>query len=98
MCNIDRDIDRQTESKLLGLGINLISKVIEDSLSKNNRSDSTDILATATTAYQQGKITKSQLMAVINALDEPEWIKNGTKPPTHPMVARLIRDAQLLQQ
>ena len=70
MCNINRDIDRKTESLLLGLGINLISKVIEDSLSNNNLANSTDVLGTATTAYQQGKITKTQLMAVINALDE----------------------------
>jgi hypothetical protein len=37
---------------------------------ENNPIQSTDVLATATTAYQQGKITKSQFMAVIDALDE----------------------------
>ncbi|MEY2833331.1 MAG: hypothetical protein RLZZ574_2590 [Cyanobacteriota bacterium] len=94
MCNIDR----RAEAQILAMGLNLITKAIEASVKENNPIQSTDVLATATTAYRAGKITKSQFMAVINALDEPEWVKNGTKPPTHPMVARLIRDAQLLQQ
>jgi hypothetical protein len=93
MCNIDR----KAEAEILAMGLNLITKAIEASVRVQDPIQSTDILATATTAYQQGKITKNQFMAVINALDEPDWVKNGTKPPTHPMVARLIRDAQLLQ-
>lgn len=94
MCNIDR----RAETQLLAMGLDLIKTAMEASLRSEVPSQSTDVLAVATTAYQQGKITKNQLMAVINALDEPDWVKNGTKPPTHPMVARLIRDAQLFQQ
>lgn len=94
MCNIDR----QAEAQLLAMGINLITKAMEAAVRENSPVASTDVLGAATSAYTQGKITKSQFMAVINALDEPDWVKNGTKPPTHPMVARLIRDAQLLQQ
>ncbi|MBW4535201.1 MAG: hypothetical protein KME09_14800 [Pleurocapsa minor HA4230-MV1] len=80
MCNIDRG----AEAQILTMGLNLITKAIEASVKENNHIQSTDVLATATTAYQQGKITKSQFMAVINALDEqasstkahdqPSWI------------------------
>jgi hypothetical protein len=94
MCNIDR----QAETQLLAMGLDLIKTAMSAGLKSQIPSQSTDVLAAATTAYRAGKITKNQLMAVINALDEPNWAKNGTKPPTHPMVARLIRDAQLLQQ
>lgn len=66
MCNIDR----RAEAQLLAMGLNLITTVIEASVRENNPVQSSDVLATATTAYQQGKITKSQFMAVINALDE----------------------------
>jgi hypothetical protein len=65
MCNINRD----AEMALLTVGINLISKAMEASL-RDNIPQSTDVLAAATSAYQQGKITKIQLVAVINALDE----------------------------
>ena len=69
MCNLNRD----AEMALLTVGINFINKAMEASL-RDNIPCSTDVLATATTAYQQGKITKAQLMAVINALDEqPSW-------------------------
>jgi hypothetical protein len=94
MCNIDRS----AETQLLAMGLNLIKTAMEASLREQAPSNLTDVLAAATSAYQQGKITKNQLMRVIDALDEPDWVKNGTKPPTHPIVARLIRDAQLLQQ
>jgi hypothetical protein len=66
MCNINRD----GEMALLSMGLNLISQAIEASNRVDQPIQSTDVLATATTAYQQGKITKNQLMAVINALDE----------------------------
>lgn len=72
MCNINRD----AEMALLTVGINFINKAMEASL-RDNIPCSTDVLAAATNAYQQGKITKTQLMAVINALDEqtaePSW-------------------------
>jgi hypothetical protein len=69
MCNIDR----KAEAEILTVGLNLITKAIEASVRENNPMQSTDVLATATTAYQQGKITKNQLMAVINALDEQAY-------------------------
>jgi hypothetical protein len=39
--------------------------------------NTTDVLATATVAYQQGKITKAQYFAVINALDESSSVTNN---------------------
>ncbi len=80
MCNIDR----RAEAQIMAMGLNLITKAIEASVRENNPIQSTDVLATATTAYQQGKITKNQLMAVINALDEP-----SQKQSTHPYRAWL---------
>ncbi|NJL51348.1 MAG: hypothetical protein HC930_02450 [Hydrococcus sp. SU_1_0] len=65
MCNIDRS----AETQLLTMGLSLIKTAMEASL-QDQPSQSTDVLGAATTAYQQGKITKSQFMAVINALDE----------------------------
>ena len=73
MCQINRD----AETKLLAMGLNLIGQAIEASLRENNPIDSTDVLSTATTAYQKAKITKSQLMAVINALDESAYQQNA---------------------
>ena len=52
------------------LGFSVIEKAMEVDLSANSANTSTDVLGTATQAYQQGKITKNQFMAVINALDE----------------------------
>jgi hypothetical protein len=50
------------------VGLNLLSQLISSELSSNTQS--THVLATVTVAYQQGKITKAQYFAVINALDE----------------------------
>jgi hypothetical protein len=69
MCNIDR----RAEAQILTMGLNLITKAIEASVREDNPTQSTDVLGAATTAYQQGKITKNQLMAVINALDEQTY-------------------------
>ncbi len=79
MCNINRE----AEAQLLGLGLTVISKAIEASLSENKPQSSTDVLATATTAYQQGKITKNQLMAVINALDEQTYQTKAYAEPEY---------------
>jgi len=65
MCDLNQN--RALDAQLLGMGLNLISTAMEASLRENNP---TDVLETATKAYQQGKITKTQFMAVINALDE----------------------------
>jgi hypothetical protein len=64
------------------MGLNLITKAIEASVRENNPIQSTDVLATATTAYQQGKITKNQLMAVINALDEQAYQTRAYAEPS----------------
>lgn len=76
MCNIDRG----AEAQLLALGLNLITKVMDANIEPQQ---STDVLATATTAYQQGKITKAQLMAVINALDEQTYSMKACAVPSH---------------
>ena len=70
MCDLNQN--RALNAQLLGMGLNLISTAMEASLRENN---STDVLETATKAYQQGKITKSQFMAVINALDEQQAVQ-----------------------
>jgi|GEM_PF-3933826 len=69
MCNIDR----ATEARLLEMGLNLIVGAIEASARVDNPMPPTDVLATATKAYQQGKISKTQFMAVIDALDESAY-------------------------
>jgi hypothetical protein len=66
MCNIDR----RAEAQILTIGLDLIKTAMEAGLREKVPSQSTDVLAVATSAYQQGKITKNQLIAVINALDE----------------------------
>ena len=93
MCGIDPQQQR-FNAELLGVGLNLLSKLVEAELGANS-AQSEDVLSVATIAYQQGKITKSQYLRVIDALDEPDWVKNEISPPTHPMVARLIEDARI---
>ena len=60
------------EQQMVAMGLKIIIQGMEASLTENNH-DNADVLSTATTAYQQGKITKNQLMAVINALDEQTY-------------------------
>ncbi len=65
MCNINP----ANQGELLAvamIGLNLIGKLMED----EPRVDKSNVLATATQAYQEGKITKEQYIAVIHALDE----------------------------
>lgn len=78
MCNINRN----AEAQLLALGLNFITKAMEAAVRVDNPMSSTDVLATATKAYQQGKITKNQLMAVINALDESVYETRAYAEPT----------------
>lgn len=68
MCNIDR-----IDPRIVSMGVSIIGKLIESELSANQ--PSTDVLGSATSAYQQGKITKSQYFAVINALDETTTVQ-----------------------
>ena len=65
------------------MGLNLIGQAMEASLREQNYSNS-DVLSTATTAYQQCQITKSQFMAVINALDEQAYQTKAYAEPKHP--------------
>ena len=74
MCNIN-PIDRRLEQQIVATGLSIISKAMEASLSANQPQQPTDVLRAATTAYQQGKITKAQYFAVINALDEPTTVQ-----------------------
>ncbi|MDJ0593355.1 MAG: hypothetical protein QNJ72_25775 [Pleurocapsa sp. MO_226.B13] len=77
MCNINRDL----EAQLLGMGLNLIGQAMEASLREYNPIPTTDVLEVSTKAYQQGKITKSQLMGIIDALDEtPNQSKAYAEP------------------
>lgn len=73
MCGINPNTER-LNAELLGVGVGIINELIgilrAEGMPKANESD---VLATATIAYQQGKITKSQYIAVINALDEHNY-------------------------
>ena len=80
MCNIDRRLEQQ----IVAMGLNLIGQAMEASL-REQKYSSTDVLSTATTAYQQGKITKSQFMAVINALDEQAYQSRAYAEPEQPV-------------
>ena len=77
MCNIDRKLEQQ----IVAMGLNLIRQAMEANLREQTYS-STDVLQTATSAYTQGKITKSQFMAVINALDEATYQTRAYSEPT----------------
>ncbi len=78
MCNINRDL----EAQLLGMGLNLIGQAMEASLREYNPIPTTDVLEVSTKAYQQGKITKSQFMAIINALDETAYQSKAYGEPS----------------
>ena len=69
------EVNQALEAQLLALGLNLIGQVMEASLRENKPIQSTDVLSVATTAYQQGKITKNQYFGVINALDEVQTVQ-----------------------
>lgn len=75
MCNIDR-----IDPRILSAGLNIISKLIESDLSV--QPSTSDVLGAATTAYQQGKITKAQYFAVINALDETTTVNTTARAET----------------
>ena len=79
MCNIDKKLSQQ----LLAMGLNLIGQAMEANLREQTYS-STDVLQTATSTYQQGKITKSQFMAVIDALDEQIYRTRAYSKPKQP--------------
>lgn len=69
------------------LGLAMLSTAMEAS-TRANQPQSTDVLLTATTAYQQGKITKSQFMAVIDALDEQSYQTTAYPVPNTSKLAR----------
>ena len=70
MCGINLQQER-LNAELLGMGIRFISDAVAILKAEGlPNAQESDVLAAATAAYQQGKITKSQYIAVINALDE----------------------------
>ncbi len=69
MCDINPR-QRELDAQLLTLGLNLISKVVDIQLKANEPKASSDVHYAALNAYREGKITKVQYMAVIDALDE----------------------------
>ena len=71
MCNVDRRLEQQ----IVATGLSIISKAKEASLSVNQPQQPRDVLIAAPTAYQQGKITKAQYFALINAFDEPTTVR-----------------------
>ena len=79
MCGIDPR-QQQLQAELLGVGLNLLSKLVEAELGANS-ARSEDVLSVATKAYQQGKITKSQYIDVINALDEQTYQTSAYAEP-----------------
>lgn len=74
MCGNNSPLD----AAMLTLGLNFLSELLAA------ESNNADVLASATSAYQQGKITKTQYIAVINALDEQParqsaWVQQPLK-------------------
>lgn len=73
----------QLNAALITMGLNFLSEILTSELGTAN---TTDVLVTATNAYQQGKLTKTQYIAVINALDETQesvtrsaWVEQPIK-------------------
>ena len=77
----------ELQSQLLLKAADLVSKLIESELGQNTHT-SADVLGAATSAYQQGKITKSQLLAVIDALDEQTYQTRAYSVPTDGYLAK----------
>ena len=71
MCDLNQN--RALDAAIINAGLNLIGMAIEASSRENTPTP--DVLSAATEAYQQGKITKSQYFAVINALDESTTVQ-----------------------
>ena len=76
------------EGDPLAIALAMLSTAMEASTRANQLVPSTDVLSTATTAYQQGKITKHQLMAVIDALDEQTYQTRAYTVPNSSKLAR----------
>ena len=94
MCNIDRRLEQQ----IMSMGVSLLGTAIEASLRANEYS-STDVLATATRAYQQGEITKQKYFAIIDALDgaNPQDSRDFREKPLSEQVDILSSDAQAVK-
>ena len=84
-------INHDTEAELLKLGLNLIGQAMEASPRVNSPNSSSDVLGAAVGAYQQGKISKSQFTAVINALDEQTYQTRAYTVPTDGHLAQYRR-------
>jgi hypothetical protein len=77
MCKIDRSAEQQ----ILNLGLTILCKTIDNAIIEPKQ---TDVLAVATNAYQQGKITKANYLAIIDALDnnpvhQEAWSSNSSQ-------------------
>ncbi len=75
MCGI-KPQQQQLEAALLTMGLSFLTKMVEQA-QLGNMPPSSDVLATATQAYRQGKITKTQYIAVIDALDEVSTVSQN---------------------
>jgi hypothetical protein len=73
MCNIDRTL----EIKLLELGLNVMMKAVSNLDGIQSHPPSSDVLASATAAYQEGKITSQQLLEIIDCLNAQKYEQNA---------------------
>ncbi len=92
MCNINPQLDEQ-RMMYMYQGLNCVLKMLNQHLDDRPVAPhtSSDVLASATSAYQQGKITKAQFMAVINALDEAAYQTRAYSVPVDGSLAKYRR-------
>lgn len=89
MCNINPQ-QWEIQSQLLLAAADIFGKLIESELGANSP-NSADVLGAATSAFQQGKITKAQFMAVIDALDETAYQTRAYSVPVDGHLAKYRR-------
>ena len=91
MCNINPQLDEQ-RMMYVYQGLNCVLKLLNQHLDQPVAPHtSSDVLASATAAYQQGIITKTQFMAVINALDETVYQTQAYSVPVDGSLAKYRR-------
>lgn len=77
MCNVDRSL----ENKLMAIGVEMLAKAIFSNELVTPSAPPNDILATATAAYQSGKITRQQFLQIIDCLDNQTYEQNAYAIP-----------------
>jgi hypothetical protein len=77
MCNVDRSL----ENKLMAVGVEILAKAIFSQPPIVPPAPSDNILASATAAFQSGKITRQQLFEIINCLDNQTYQQNAYAIP-----------------